>query len=238
MNYILVDYDNVNRVTKNRGLLFLVNGILSRLQNDDFKESERILIRLYGGWYESGNITKKAQDLLIEINKNFPYVSTSPNFEKKIIINLELAFSILIAKDQHLISTYRIRGYPDDLNCLKPSEAGCNKNDCPLNILFNFFTIDRCPKEGCNLRPKNFLYRGTQKLVDNMIASDIFYLCSNNLITIIVSSDEDFWPSIYYAIKTSNRVIHIHCKNNRQMPSHYTILSNEYYIERKCWEII
>jgi uncharacterized LabA/DUF88 family protein len=219
---ILVDYDNLTKIDKSRGLLQLATRIIGKIGTPETAGKSRANLRLYGGWYHQGNITRRAQDLATDIQANFPMVLPVPQAGKNLIASVELAFSLFISPREHLFNTFRIRGYPMDLNCDDPSIHGCIDSTCPVRHIHSFITTGRCVGQTCNVGPSDILYRGEQKLVDTMIATDLFYLSmiSSDPI-VIVSSDEDFWPAIRYAVALGSSIIHIHAKPNRQTPMHY-----------------
>ena len=59
---ILIDYDNLDRRDRSQSLIYLTDKILRLLSPTEVND-KNIDIRLYGGWYENNNITRKAQNL-------------------------------------------------------------------------------------------------------------------------------------------------------------------------------
>lgn len=227
---VLVDYDNITKLDRSRGLVVIVNKIFSSIPNLNLPIKANASVRLYGGWYNHGNITHKAQLLSAEIANNFPIVIPYPPTSSKIIVNVELAFSILIAPREHILETYRIRSYPTDLKCDDPRNHGCTTISCPINHIYKFINTGSCDNQCCTIRPNQILYKGEQKLVDSMINSDLFYLSmSNESPIILVSSDDDFWPGIRTALELSTRLIQLHTKNNYLLPKAYLQHTNHYY---------
>lgn len=114
--------------------------------------------------------------------------------------------------------------------CKNPADIRCNNPDCPIKLVYDFFNSNKCPKGGCQHTSEDILYKKQQKLVDTMIASDIFFLCNydNNPI-FIVSSDDDMWPPIYSAILSKKTVFHIQTNDNNVTLNEYTKNINSGY---------
>lgn len=225
---ILLDYDNLSLIDKQRGLLSVIEKILSKIQNDIIDKTN-VHVRLYGGWYDKNNITQRAQKLSSEILADFPTVVNPPITANNVVVNVELAYSMLIAPKEHLLETYRIRGYPADLQCDIPRNHGCTSQNCPINHIYEFINFQKCKGQCCSIIPSDILYRGEQKLVDSMITNDLLFLVMDNSKPIvIVSSDDDFWPSIRTALALSTNLIHLHTKNYLT-PNHYLQYANKYY---------
>ena len=177
---ILVDYDNLTKINKSRGLLQFATRIIAKLSKTETTGKTKAKIRLYGGWYHQGNSTRRAQDLAIDIQANFPTVLTVPLASQNLIVSAELAFALFISPREHLFDTFRIRAYPTDLNCDEPKNHGCIDPACPIRHIHSFITTGKCIGQTCNIGPSDILYRGEQKLVDTMIATDLFYLSMNS----------------------------------------------------------
>lgn len=205
--YILMDYDNLTIIQKRKGLLYNVECISSHLKFSNVN-TRNIIVRLYGGWYEKDKITKLAQDLLIEITSVFPQtIALADN--TKVIVNVELANSLIIQPKILLYHTYRKRGVPSGLGCEHPIKVGCIKEACPVKTVYEFISQDKC-SECKHVKPDKVLFRSEQKLVDSMIASDIIFLSQNKANISIVSSDDDFWPAILTAITLGIEIIQFH----------------------------
>ncbi len=231
---ILLDYDNLERLDKSRGLYKTVEKIIAKTDNLQNTGKTNINVRVYGGWYNEGNITKRAQDLTVEINKDFPSVIIHPSSGYKMIVNAELAFGLLIAPKEHVLATYRFRSFPTDLKCDDPTIHGCTSPTCPIHNVYNFIKHGSISGQCCDIKPKNILYKGEQKLVDSMITTDVFYLTMNNESPIIlVSSDDDFWPAIRTSLELETQVIHVHTKQAYQTPNCYLQFANSFYQQIK-----
>src|SRR5688572_7838362 len=113
--YILVDYDNLLDRDKSRDLLLTIDKIVHKLATSEIGE-RNVQIRLYGGWYENNSITRKAQNLKIEIVRTFPTSITLSDNSNRVIVNVELALSLLVAPGKDLFNTYRRRGIPSGIN--------------------------------------------------------------------------------------------------------------------------
>jgi len=222
---ILVDFDNIARLIQNRGLVYISERIIDRLEFNEINSYRRIRLRLYGGWYEQNIPTRTAQQLQTDIQLNFPRrmnITNNGNFHSAIII-VEMALTLIIDPNNHLFSTYRQRGMPHGLRCYHPNSLGCTNHSCPLIDVHAFINTGRCNTQCCNIRSQDMIYRGEQKLVDTMVMCDLIYLASDNDYdsVIIVSSDDDFWPGIKTAIIMGTYIVHIHTRN-RHTPNYYS----------------
>ncbi len=117
---ILIDYDNLNRKEKNKGLDYISKLIYNTVPKKIINNYKRIKLRFYGGWFDKKKRTERAKSLYEEIHKMNPF-----KYNNSILIR-ELALSILIKSDFNLLRTYRPQGYPKYLSCKNPTDLGCN----------------------------------------------------------------------------------------------------------------
>jgi uncharacterized LabA/DUF88 family protein len=227
---ILVDYDNIDRNVLIHGVSHVVNKILSKIDKSEVTGNRHVSFRFYGGWYEQNHFTTRAQNLSADISASFPNVALLSDNSTTVIINCEMAYSILADPLNHLFNTFRSRGIPSGLKAKHPSSCGCTTTNCPLMAFYDFINNNRCSV--CNnVRPEDLLYRGEQKLVDTMLTSDLIYLSNQQLNIGIVSSDDDFWPGIKTTLVNGKKIIQIHTKN-RLTPNYYTRTTNNNYIQK------
>lgn len=227
---ILVDYDNIDRNVSIHGISHVVNKILSKIDIAETTGNKRINIRLYGGWYEQNHFTTRAQNLSADISVTFPNVALLSDNITPVIVNCEMAYSILADPNNHLFNTFRSRGVPSGLKAKHPNSCGCTTLNCPLMAFYDFINNNRCSV--CNtIKPEDLLYRGEQKLVDTMLTSDLIYLSNQSLNIGIVSSDDDFWPGIKTTLTNGKKIIQIHTKN-RPTPHYYTRTTNNNYTQK------
>lgn len=221
---VLVDYDNVPRDIRARGLSNLAERILYKIGFSVIKDFQRIKFRLYGGWYEHANITRSAQRLRSEISSTFPNrisLLDGPN-SHSLIGNVELAMSLEIDPGKHLFNTYRRRRLPQGITCNHPTAINCIEPHCPIIPMHDFITNNSCPVNSCRIKPADFLQKDEQKLVDTMLTADIIQLAKTGISPIcIVTSDDDLWPGIQMAISSGATVIHIHPIPGINTPPHY-----------------
>lgn len=227
---ILVDYDNIHRNERRLGLTHVVRLIMSRIDPADLNGRRRVLIRLYGGWYHSTNFTNQAQNLSTEISANFPTAMGLSNPTIQVVVNCEMAYSVLADPSNHLLHTYRPRGIPQNLRSNHPSTVGCSDANCPMIIVHDAISNNRCTR--CSVKgPEDILYRGEQKLVDTMMVTDMISSHTNPDNLAIVSSDDDFWPGIITTLTMGKAVIHIHTRN-RPTPRMYTVNAGINYTQK------
>lgn len=234
---ILLDYDNLPRSIKRQGIVYIAELILSKLTAQDVNQLRQARIRLYGGWYSLGSMTRRAQLLATDIQASFPRIMQVGPLQQSgpsVNVNVEIACSMLLFPTEHLLDTYRIRAYPDDLIADHPVMHGCTNATCPLIEVYEFITNGHCASQTCcTIRPSDLIHRGQQKLVDTMLTNDLLYLSLSNTIPIVlVTSDDDFWPSIRTSLYLGVNIIHVHTIVNRQTAAHYAQYANQSYIQR------
>ena len=232
---ILVDYNNVLVKHREKGLNSLVDMVISLIDFSILRKTRRAGVRLYGGWYRGNTLTRPAQGLASLILAEYPRPFIAQNGSEKHIltINVELAYSLAIDPTKHFWHTYRPRGFPPGLICEHPSSMGCHNEDCPLLVVYDFVTNERCPRKGCNVTPDDILYKAEQKLVDSMLTVDLIYYATNTSQSLcIVTSDDDLWPGIMSAVINGATVTHIHTRKRRNTPKFYSEGIGQKYIEK------
>ena len=209
---ILVDYNNVLEVDRRRGIVYLVEKLLGTIGPSRFGSRSRASIRLYDGWYELQSLTRTAQETSADVQANSPRTVQlqSQGTSKTLIVNVELAYSLMSDPTVHLWHTFRPKNPQSNITCRQPHEAVCAVVACPLAPMSAFLSTRTCPESSCNLKPADFVVRNEQKLVDTMIASDLFALhLASAPEAVIVSSDDDLLPAIRMLVKCGTSVIHV-----------------------------
>jgi hypothetical protein len=228
---ILVDYDNIETNIVRHGVMHVVNRIVSKIDSTEVDSNRHITIRLYGGWYQQNRFTNQAQILSADILANFPNTALLSDNLTSVIVNCEMAYSILADPTNHLFSTYRPRGIPMGLKAKHPSNCGCSTPNCPIVATHNFLRNNIC--NVCNtVRPEDIFFRGEQKLVDTMLTSDLIFSSNQSANLGVVSSDDDFWPGIKTTLANGKTVIQLHTRN-RSTPSSYTRTTINNYIQKQ-----
>lgn len=214
--YILVDYFNVQQTYRQRGLEYTIRKIFDELWIVASLPFHRATLRLYGGWYEDGQLTRIAQDLLAEI-ESLPSTYDPPtsvsDFQGVVIFRAELAQSLLAAPSSKLLNTLRTRTAPQGVRISeKFLDCATNKDSCPLAGALHLHRKRKCPNQQCENKLSDLLYRTEQKMVDSMICADsAFLLKDDQTPLLIVSSDEDMAPIIKLGLSWPADVIHIDC---------------------------
>lgn len=217
--YLLVDYDNLSDLDKSRDLIITINKLVTKLSSEEVG-GKNIQVRLYGGWYENNNITRKAQNLRIEIMRGFPTSATLSDNKTNVIVNVELALSLLVDVRKDLFNTFRRKGIPSGIGANHPNSIGCVDSSCPIINVYDFFNSGRCTR--CTtVRPENIIFRHEQKLVDTMLTTDLIDVAITNKKVCVVSSDDDLWPGILYSINKGAKVYHLLTKTTIP-PGHYS----------------
>jgi uncharacterized LabA/DUF88 family protein len=227
---LLIDYDNLSTTDLTRGLIYIVENILSKLSISDVND-KNVKVRLYGGWYENNNITRRAQDLKSDLIKDFPRPCLLSDGKTSVIVNAELATSLTVNPSILLANTYRRGGVPSGLKASHPIKNGCQRATCPILHVYNFVLSGNCGE--CHTATvDNIFYRSEQKLVDTMLTSDMILIAQQEKKFCIVSSDDDFWPGILTSITIGGTVYHFQTQSGRSTPNHYSrTVSQNYYMK-------
>jgi hypothetical protein len=210
---IFVDYDNILRHHRQRGLRFVVERTVSRLVSAGAPVPNRIRVRLYGGWYEGETLSRRAQIIAREVRGEFPCTVplADSSGRDRIVVTAELALALELDPASHLHHTFRAQLAPLDIRCRDPHAIGCAHEHCPTEIVRQFFHNGGCTRDGCSLRLQDVLYRAGQKLVDTMLTSDLIYLATySGKHLVVVSSDDDLWPGIRTALALGAHTIQVH----------------------------
>jgi len=204
---VLVDYDNLSPVQKEIGLVNLAHKVLSKIEFELINEIALCDFRIYGGWYEDNTITRLAEQVLEEINGNFPTLSILDN-GLRVRINADLAKGLMEAPMRDLFNTYRKKQGASNIRIAKKEEVGCDADSCLIPALRKMFKKQKCPVNNCAIEFRNIVYRDEQKLVDTMLSCDLIYAAEAGCSVIaVVSSDDDFLPPIYAAMNRNVQVI-------------------------------
>ena len=230
---MLVDYDNVDRLERQRGLLNMTTVILGRLPRSVLPNGVRVAARLYGGWYRQDRLSRVAQRLAREIERCFPSAVSLNDFgvARRLTVSVELARSLAIDPATNLLNTYRVRGVPANLRFRRFPLPACVRHDgdCSLSETYSFLKHGSCPRRDCPVQLHDVLVRPEQKLVDTMLAADIIHAAvGSRSDLIVVTNDDDLWPAIYTAVNLGVFVHHVHPRRGRRTPELYasTVPSN------------
>ncbi len=220
---VYIDYDNLTRIQKNDGIFDLLTKVLC-LFPGTMSARVRCDVRVYGGWYEEMQMTRIAQDVVVEIQKDFPSVIRLPidgrSEPTSVAVNAELAVALLQEPGHHLFNTYRRKGRPSNLRVESPQNVGCTDGDCILPKMNTLIKTGRCPKSGCGGGGQNLVYRHEQKIVDTMLSCDLIYGGGRKYdVVILISGDDDFLPPIRTVLLDGTPVVRLHPKANRTRAS-------------------
>lgn len=220
---IFIDYDNLPLQQKTAGILDIVTRSMIQVPFEAAVTRSRCEVRVYGGWYEGASITKLAQDLSIEIQRDFPAIirlPITPMHHCLVSANAELAVALLQEPGHHLFHTYRRKGKPSNVRVEAPTAIGCNDPDCILPLMKKLLRTGACPKPGCTVVSKDLVYRHEQKIVDTMLTCDLIYAAdSQTEYIVLVSDDDDFLPPLRTVLLRGTTAIRFHTKPNSQRAS-------------------
>jgi len=220
---VFIDYDNLLPAQKTAGILGVVTKALIQLPLDGDINRAKCDVRIYGGWYEGAQITRLAQDVIIEIQLDFPTVIRLPVDSGeyiKVTTNAELAVALMKEPGHHLFNTLRRRERPGNIRVEEPNNVGCTDLDCVLPLVKKLLNKGSCPKASCGVTAGKLIYRQEQKIVDTMLTCDLIHAATEPVHKVIlVSGDDDFLPPLRTIILSGTEAVRFHPKQNYQRAS-------------------
>lgn len=220
---IFIDYDNLLPTQKTAGILDAVTKVMIQIPLGAVTTRAKCDVRVYGGWYEGTQITRRAQEVAVEIQRDFPKVIRLPVSDRSQIsvsTSAELAVALLQEPGHHLFNTYRRKGKPANVRVTEKSEVGCNDTGCILPLMKKFLNSGNCPKASCDVAAGDLIYRDEQKIVDTMLTCDLIHAGSGDADRVIlVSGDDDFLPPLRTILLRGTAAVRFHPKPNYQRAS-------------------
>jgi hypothetical protein len=233
--FVLVDYDNIDKVDRGRGLGYIALKVLDLIGGDQFSAQQRVSIRLYGGWFQRQSLTRSAQTLSAEIARSFPTVLRVSGAKSTVPlhISVELAHGPVADPKVTYFDTFRQHASTTRIVCVPRPWYHCQNNDaCGLMPMAQALMANACPTAGCPVEPQQMMDRPEQKLVDTMLVADLIYLSSRHRDGIaVVSNDDDMWPGIMIALLSGARLHHVHPKRGARTPGHYASTAGPLYFQ-------
>ena len=231
--YVLVDYYNIDRLYRRRGVSWVVQRILDALGAKALANASRFRIRFYGGWYGKASLSQQGQALSAEIDALFParLVVGTRYTSLRLRVSAELASSMLVDPTHDVLHTLRRGSRPRyDVHPL-PFRGCTDPTHCPLAPIEALIDRRECPADDCST-PISGVFPRTrqQKLVDTMLVSDLIYLAhATRGPAIVVSTDDDLWPGIRTALHLGLPVHHIHTANRTTPGMYASAVTNSYH---------
>jgi len=229
---ILIDYDNLDRLERQRGTRYMITRLLDVLGARFDARERRVECRLYGGWLDGDTPSRNAERLIPEIQREFPCaMPVTGGAARSVLVHVELARSLACDPGVVFTHTHRRRSSPRNLRCEAAPFADCvTPRHCPVAGLDPFLRDSRCPVDGCDVEPETVLSRAEQKLVDSMLVVDLIHFADmTDRQLIVVSADEDFWPGMRFVMLRGARVIHVIPWRGRVNTERYRSLETETY---------
>jgi len=239
--YILVDFDNVPVLTRQKGADYVLHCALDAAANA-MKTSlpRRVTVRLYGGWYDGVRLTRRAQDLVRSryFSSPIPRCPTGFAAADMVLLKAELARTLLSrAGDRNaapFACTYRTRPVLEvGFRTRFPSNTSCQTNPCFITELDVFFRTGECPR--CSNHPdiSGCVIRDEQKLVDVHLATDLLYLARGGGPVVLMSSDDDLWPAILQALPDLQVLVHVHTQEGGERAQYEKLVGRGNYVKTK-----
>jgi uncharacterized LabA/DUF88 family protein len=216
---VFVDYDNLLPTQKAASILDVVTRVVVQVPWDPSITRGNCEVRVYGGWYEGNQITRLAQDLTVELQRDFPAIMRVPLGKGNLALkaNAELAVSLLQEPGHHLFNTFRRKGKPSNVRVEKPGDVGCVDTACVLPQMKQLLKSGNCPKAECTVTSCDLVYRHEQKIVDTMLTCDVIHAVDRvSGWVILVSGDDDFLPPLRTVLLRGSAAIRCHPKPGTQ----------------------
>ena len=183
-----------------------------------------VLVRLYGGWRERGNLTPSAQRLIPDIRSGSPCIVQLEHSGAlhPFRLTTELADGPLgsgISLEETLVRERGLRKF----RARSGAPAACaSHSSCGMSTYRGFTQATACAVAGCGTTLGDFLVRDEQKMVDTLLVADIAVhsLTTGASDLVVVSSDIDMWPGVLLAVQAGCHVTHIHTKPGWRTQSH------------------
>ena len=189
--------------------------------------------RLYGGWFNEASLSPAAQQLLPEVQREFPssMAVAGRDGAHVVLVRAELARALICDPGVELTHTYRRRSLPPRLRCISAPFPNCAEpSRCPVASVEPFIRDGVCPADGCMVTPGAVLERAEQKLVDSMITIDLVHLAeATSESLVVVSADDDLWPGIRFVLLRGAQVVHVIPRRGGSTPDRYRRLKTAKY---------
>src|SRR5688572_19905806 len=106
---ILIDYDNLAALDKKHGVDMVIMKILDSIGVARFSNGDAITVRLYGGWFQGNQMTRRAQGLSASIAAFSPgrIMLSNASGAVSLIVRVALAHSLEADPKKILPDTYR-----------------------------------------------------------------------------------------------------------------------------------
>lgn len=201
-------------------------------------ETERIDIRLYGGWYKNNGYSNKASELqtILQSISIFPLLIEN---NKKVDGVIELAEHmngvpyVWTNTFQEKAGLQKVR-----IDWTKTGESCTHASpSCPVKILSNFIRNrnHQCSNSGCSTIHSDVFFRREQKMIDTMMTCDIMSFSEESDVNsiYIISDDTDLFPAIALSrTKNPETGIVMGIKNSQSL-SYYRSILNQFNAETK-----
>ncbi len=226
---ILVDYDNLPQIDRSAGVDHVVRKLVALLPLVA-SSSQRIRVRLYGGWYEAGNLTRYGQRLFADIRRCSP-VRIAQSNGTVVLSDIELVYSSLAHPRTLVGNTYREQPIRHGIRCQSRPWLQCaNESNCSVSAIESFISNGICPNMACSVMPTDLLTRMEQKVVDTMMVADLAHAQDQGYQDIcVVSRDDDIWPGLGIAVLRARQLFHVSTAKTQRLPKYFSELPSPPY---------
>lgn len=202
----------------------LARVLAAAVPEDVLTRHSAILVRLYGGWRERGNLTPSAQRLIPDIRSGSPCIVQLEHGGAlhPFRLTTELADGPLGSGITLQETLARERG----LRKFRARTGGLptcvSLSSCGMSPFVGVTQATACSVSGCASTLGDVLIRDEQKMVDTLLVADIAVhtLTSGATDLVVVSSDIDMWPGVLLAVQAGCRITHIHTKSGWKTQGH------------------
>lgn len=222
---VLIDFDNYVKTEHGSSAIAQSNALIAQIVSELLRTSpgiDQVEVRLYGGWLQDGNLTRRASEVLLEIGQCDLFPLLSPQTKQIVRGTVELAYAIRALPHVRWPGTYRTKnGHPPVRLASEPIDTHCQRasaDHCPIRIYKRFVKRPRklCPVDSCTVTNVAAFQVYQQKMVDTMLACDLiaFAMGESTEHLILCSDDVDLLPALLMSSSYANTA-QIHLWQNR-----------------------
>lgn len=198
--------------------------LASTIPEDVIARHSAILVRLYGGWREQGNLTPSAQRLIPDIRSGSPCIVQLKHSGAlhQFRLSIELASGPLGSSITLQETLARERGLRRFRARAGIPPACASQSSCGMTPYIGVTQSTKCSLSACACTLGDVLIRDEQKMVDTLLVADIAVHAIKSRATdlVVVSSDIDMWPGVLLAVQAGCKITHIHTRSGWKTQRH------------------
>lgn len=233
---VLIDFDNFYKhIADDDEMQWLhheINKIISEALNIS-PLSQRIILRIYGGWLENGLWTRWASRLQKAIFSTSTFPIPHPYNKGILRGDITLVTRLLHLPDIEWGHTLRSKAGPPRLRLASntpPEGCTTERATCPIRTLQHFTKKKgkACGVADCSVTNDQAFLVVEQKMVDTMMACDLLALCQAPETTaiMVLSNDTDLLPPLSMGAAISDKKLSLVNTRDQDRLSYTDTLKN------------